>query len=111
MHAAEQVRRGQPRAEAHPTGISDHAMAKIVSTEAAFTTIFKYKLWGNEESISGPGSGLKYTENLRKELAKLIKDYAIGTIFDAPCGDFYWMKHVLREAPAIVMSAAISLSR
>ena len=75
-------------------------MAKIVSTEAAFTTIFKYKLWGNEESISGPGSGLKYTENLRKELAKLIKEYSIGTIFDAPCGDFYWMKHVLREAPA-----------
>ena len=59
-------------------------MAKIVSTEAAFTTIFKYKLWGSEESISGPGSGLKYTENLRKALPKLIKDYSIGTIFDAP---------------------------
>ena len=72
-------------------------MGKAESAEQIFTTIYKYKLWGSEESISGPGSSLKYTENLRRELPKIIKDYSIKSIFDAPCGDFYWMKHVLRD--------------
>jgi hypothetical protein len=72
-------------------------MAKVGSAEQIFTTIYKYKLWGNDESISGPGSSLKYTENLRKELPKIVGDYSIKSIFDAPCGDFYWMKHVLRD--------------
>jgi hypothetical protein len=72
-------------------------MAKIVSAEALFTTIYDYNLWGNPESVSGPGSTLKYTENLRKELLKIVKDFSITKIFDAPCGDFNWMKYFLRE--------------
>jgi hypothetical protein len=72
-------------------------MGKVESAEQIFTTIYKYKLWGTEESISGPGSSLKYTENLRKELPKIIKDHSITKVFDAPCGDFHWMKHVLRD--------------
>jgi len=72
-------------------------MAKIAAAEALFTTIYQYNLWGNQESVSGPGSTLKYTENLRRELPKIIKDFSITKIFDAPCGDFNWMRHFLRE--------------
>jgi hypothetical protein len=67
----------------------------LSSTEDRFTWIYKNNLWNSNESVSGPGSTLKYTENLRKELPNLLSDYSIKKIFDAPCGDFNWMKHLL----------------
>ncbi len=65
--------------------------------EDRFTLIYKRNLWGSKESLSGFGSTLEYTKNLRNELIKLIEDRSIKTMFDAPCGDFNWMKHVLAE--------------
>lgn len=62
-----------------------------------FTSIYKQNLWGDSESVSGAGSTLEYTENLRKDLPKLIKKFKIKSILDAPCGDFNWMKEVLPE--------------
>jgi hypothetical protein len=38
---------------------------------------------------------LKYTANLRGELPKLFNRYSIKKVFDAPCGDFNWMGHLL----------------
>jgi len=69
----------------------------LKSAEDRFTWISKNNYWSNEESVSGTGSTLQYTENLRKELPKLVNDYSIQIIFDAPCGDFNWMKHLLPE--------------
>jgi len=45
-------------------------------------------------SRSGPGSTLSYTCNLRAQLEIFLKTYGIKTFFDAPCGDFHWMKEV-----------------
>ena len=50
-------------------------------------------------SLSGPGSSLAYTENLRIELPKLIEQFGIKTVLDAPCGDMHWMEEVLAEYP------------
>jgi len=63
--------------------------------EDRFTWIYKNNYWQSKESVSGTGSTLKSTENLRKELPKLIRQLSIKTVFDAPCGDFNWMKHLL----------------
>lgn len=65
------------------------------SSEDRFTWIYKNNYWSSSESRSGTGSTLKYTENLRKELPKLISAYSIKRVFDAPCGDFNWMQHLL----------------
>jgi len=59
-----------------------------------FNRKYKMNAWKSTESISGTGSELKITEVLRKELQKLLVDYNIKSIFDAPCGDFNWMKEV-----------------
>jgi hypothetical protein len=59
-----------------------------------FNQIYKKNLWEGNESISGKGSSLKETENLRKAFPKIIKEYKITSIADAPCGDFYWMQLV-----------------
>jgi len=66
-------------------------------TENKFTEIFNKKLWGNGESVSGAGSSLKYTEHLRLHLPTLLKEFKISSILDAPCGDFNWMKELLKS--------------
>ena len=62
-----------------------------------FSIIYKNNYWDNKESISGPGSTLKNTKNLRYVLRKIIKKYKIKTIFDAPCGDCNWIKVIFKE--------------
>jgi len=69
-----------------------------VDREEIFTDIFKTQHWGKGiESVSGPGSDLHTTQNLRNELPLLIEKFNIKTILDAPCGDMNWMKHVLNN--------------
>jgi len=67
------------------------------SPSEIFSAIYEQKLWAQNESVSGEGSTLAATENVRRELPRLFEKFAIRSLFDAPCGDFYWMQHVVRE--------------
>jgi hypothetical protein len=62
--------------------------------KAIFEHIAAKNLWLNSESRSGDGSTLFYTRHLRAELEKFLEDFAVKSIFDAPCGDFNWMRTV-----------------
>ncbi|MEI6139822.1 MAG: class I SAM-dependent methyltransferase [Mariniphaga sp.] len=62
--------------------------------ERLFTYYYKTNKWGNQESLSGPGSSLAATLNIRRQLPKLIEDLKINRLLDAPCGDFHWFKLV-----------------
>ncbi len=46
------------------------------------------------ESMSGPGSSAAQTEELRERLPLVLDSLDIGSLLDAPCGDFHWMRHV-----------------
>ena len=73
---------------------------KIFSTDSnedRFTKIYKLNYWNNEESVSGSGSNLESTNNVRNKLPQLINQFEVTSILDAPCGDFYWMKHVIKN--------------
>ena len=35
--------------------------------------------------------------NIKKEIIKIINDYKIKSILDAPCGDFNWIEKILNE--------------
>lgn len=70
---------------------------KIDGIENRFTKIYEKKIWGDAESVSGSGSSIAYTENLRKEFPKLLKLFSIDSVFDAPCGDCHWMKSIVQE--------------
>lgn len=65
--------------------------------EGRFTEIYRLNSWGSGESASGPGSSLAETKNLRERLPEVVENLSIKTIFDAPCGDFNWMKHVIHR--------------
>jgi hypothetical protein len=57
-----------------------------------FTRIYRENLWGDVESRSGAGSNLAYTEAIRAALPKIIAAHGLRAIYDAPCGDFHWMR-------------------
>jgi len=76
----------------------EKVLFKLVSRESVFTSIWRNNYWGSGESLSGPGSTLDYTREIRQRMPTMFNDYHIHSIFDAPCGDFHWMKHVLQDA-------------
>jgi hypothetical protein len=59
-----------------------------------FTNIFKKNWWNNDESRSGWGAELKRTESIRINLADFARRHALGSLLDAPCGDYNCMRHV-----------------
>src|ERR1017187_2670419 len=59
-----------------------------------FTEAFDHGIWNDNESVSGPGSTLRYTSDLRATLPGLIRALGCKSMLDAPCGDFNWMKEV-----------------
>lgn len=67
-----------------------------VNIERIFTEHYEQNVWINDESVSGDGSTVEYTENLRRELPVLFQKFEIGSILDAPCGDYNWFQHVDR---------------
>lgn len=73
------------------TSSNEHSLDPV---EAIFTYIYEKNCWLSKESVSGPGSELRVTENMRQALTALIKRFGITSIADAPCGDLNWMRHV-----------------
>jgi hypothetical protein len=62
-----------------------------------FDKIYEKNYWANEESVSGRGSEMNQTENIRRELPKIFERYNCLSVFDAPCGDYNWMLHVVEK--------------
>ena len=69
------------------------------STEEIFTRIYLTNAWGEEESVSGPGSSESRTHLLRPRLTALVRDLEIHSLLDLPCGDFNWMRFT--ELPSV----------
>jgi hypothetical protein len=61
---------------------------------AVFERIWAENLWGSAETRSGPGSELARTAGFRQALEGFLTDEQARFLYDAPCGDYQWMKHV-----------------
>jgi hypothetical protein len=70
---------------------------KQLSLKERFSRIYSINYWGHQESLSGKGSTIEHTENLRAYIPALVNELAIQSIFDGPCGDLNWMQHVLKD--------------
>lgn len=76
------------------SGLDNLAIARVDSLRDRFTLIYTRNVWGSKESVSGTGSSIAMTESIRSHLPILFHKFEIESIFDAPCGDFNWMKLV-----------------
>jgi hypothetical protein len=63
-----------------------------------FKIVHDKNLWLNDESVSGGGSTVAFTESIRASLADWLARQNIRSMVDLPCGDFNWMRLV--EFPA-----------
>jgi len=64
------------------------------SVEAIFQDIYRQKLWGDRESVSGTGSKALQTEKVIQFIPAVVRQHNIQSMLDIPCGDFNWMKMV-----------------
>lgn len=77
--------------------LSYKKVLNIRNKKKLFSEIYKKNMWNSKETRSGEGSEFKYTANLRIFLPKIISHFKIKVIIDAPCGDFNWMKHIIKN--------------
>lgn len=63
-----------------------------------FSNYWSKNHWKNEETKSGDGSTLMYTEQIRRDIPILISRLNVNSILDAPCGDFNWFKEINFES-------------
>lgn len=64
------------------------------SRKQVFLKIYRENLWGDKSSVSGPGSSLEMTAELRNALPGLLAELQVKSLLDLPCGDLEWIKHV-----------------
>lgn len=67
---------------------------KELGADDVFDRIYEQNAWSATGSASGPGSERRQTEDVRALLPGLLKRLGAGSMLDAPCGDFAWMKEV-----------------
>ncbi len=87
--------------------IYEQNLFKIKSVEEKFTKIYNDNYWLDKESRSGTGSSLSSTENIRNHLPKILDKFKIKKVFDAPCGDFNWIHHVIKQNDVDYLGADI----
>ncbi|HUX91567.1 MAG TPA: hypothetical protein VMV48_12860 [Gallionellaceae bacterium] len=78
--------------------VHEKIIFRSASKETIFTSIWRNNYWGNTESVSGLGSTLAQTAELRQKIPTMFRDYGIKAVFDAPCGDMNWMQYLLDGA-------------
>lgn len=84
-----------------PSRVRQFLHFKGKSTQEVFEKIYHENRWGINESRSGAGSTLSATEHLRAQLPRIVTRFGAASFFDAPCGDFNWMRHCDLGVPYI----------
>lgn len=62
--------------------------------EQIFTRKYRRNHWGSIETVSGRGSELRQTVEVRAAVTEVVDRYAIRSVTDAGCGDLNWQQHV-----------------
>jgi SAM-dependent methyltransferase len=74
--------------------IANYRIGRRAGSMDVFYEIYRKKLWNSSESVSGTGSTISNTYQLRQALPSLFDRYSIKSILDLPCGDFNWMRRI-----------------
>jgi SAM-dependent methyltransferase len=74
-----------------PFAYRSYLWIRDVFPSRVFDNIYHNNGW---TSVSGRGSTLDETENIRRDVPTLIANFEIKTILDIPCGNHAWMSRV-----------------
>ena len=88
------------------------------SLQERFSRIYEKGHWTRGDKnhpLSGSGSSLKATQDLRSELPGLLRSLETGTLLDIGCGDFTWMQQVdltgIRYIGADIVPSVVETNR
>ena len=71
------------------------AQEKLDLRKRSFERAYRDAAWTSTgESLSGDGSSLVATEQLRQALPDALVELGVDTLLDVPCGDWNWMSRV-----------------
>jgi len=62
--------------------------------DQVFSRMTRFCRSAGMESISGPGSTLAATAEIRENIQELLRELGAASMLDCGCGDFHWMQHV-----------------
>ena len=89
------------------TAASDEKLAGAAATTSRidpvlsdrFSAVFNSRLWGEGETLSGPGSRLDNPMVIKAfdAIDYVVEQLGVRSIADIPCGDFNWFQRVLRK--------------
>jgi len=65
--------------------------------KSIFIEHYQSRLEDGEESLSGSGSRLIQTIEIRMQIPVLVREFNASSMLDAPCGDFHWQKEMELE--------------
>lgn len=71
------------------------AIVNARGTTAVFRDIYAGNEWDGTDSVSGPGSSMAATANVRAALPDLLMDLGVKSLLDVPCGDAFWISACL----------------
>jgi hypothetical protein len=71
-----------------------HSLRGLKQKPDVFSSIHDENGWKSDASVSGPGSELGETEDIRALLPDLFGRLGVKSFLDIPCGDFHWMQNV-----------------
>jgi hypothetical protein len=79
----------------------DRIAASSISSAEKFALLYEKRLWqavapgiNRGRSQSGFGSTMEATCLIRPALETFLREMEVQTLFDAPCGDYHWMRHL-----------------
>lgn len=79
------------RTKVDPLGVD---AVRTLGLKEKFSEVYDKNIFGGGLSRSGEGSDMIQTEVIRREIQHLIRTLGVRSFLDAPCGDWYWMRHV-----------------
>ena len=71
----------------------------IGAAKGVFQDHYETNFWANAESVSGAGSTVEYTANIRKMIPQIVEELGNKVILDAPCGDYNWLRMIEWKTP------------
>lgn len=69
----------------------------MLGLQEIFTLIYRERLWGEDETVSGSGARIEEARGLIMILPQLLQVLDAHSLLDIPCGDFNWMQYVELE--------------
>ena len=69
-------------------------LSRLGDAEQIFTHYYEVNQWKDPESLSGVGSTIANTRNIRRELPGLLGKLGVRSFLDAPCGDYNWFREL-----------------